>query len=259
MRLAEDLLTPKELEAIELVSNSDNPRFDLLVKLSGLDPKQDFTHSDLRRLNMCGADLRGFDFTGSDLRYCARNANTLIDDTTILTDAATDWIELEALPIVMKMQEVEAATGSDRRLEVLNQLVGEFGKSNHVVTYMVAAASNSDELDEFIDFATLLPPELSEGQAERLRQAAAKLLKKKLSRSKSRTRRETTTIFALENIAARLKESKGTLAAQVFGHLAEIVNAKHQTVQLGGTAHIERADLEQAFARIGQHKVSNGG
>jgi hypothetical protein len=152
----------------------------------------------------------------------------------------------------MKMQEVEVATGSDRRLELLNELVGEFGKSTHVVTYMVAAASNAVALDEFIDFALFMPSEFSDGQARQLRQAAAKLLKKKLSKSKSRTRRDTTTIFALENIAARLKESKGTLAAQIFGNLAEVVNAKHQTVQLGGTANIERADLEKAFAKIGQ-------
>lgn len=252
MRLAEDILTLEELEAIDRVFASDSPRFDFLVDLAGLDPKRDFTFSDLRRLNMCGADLRGFDFTGSDLRHCAKNANTLIDHTTTLTDAATDWIELEALPIVMKMQEIEAAKGSDRRLELLNELVGEFGKSTHVVTYMVAAATNAVALDEFIDFALIMPSELSDGQAGQLRQAAAKLLKKKLSKSKSRTRRDTTTIFALENIAARLKGSKGTLAEQIFGNLAEVVNAKHQTVQLGGTANIEPADLEKAFAKIGQ-------
>lgn len=252
MRLAEDLLTPEEFEAIELVSKSENSRFDLLVRLSGLDPSQDFKFADLRRLNMCGADLRGFDFTGSDLRHCAKNANTLIDDTTILLDTETDWIELVALPIVMKMQEVEAATGSDRRIAALNELVGEFGKSPHVVTYMVTAAANADALDEFIDFAMFLPPELSEGQAGQLRQTAAKLLKKKLSRSKSRTGRETTTIFALENIAARLKEGDGTLAAKIFSQLAEIVNAKHLTVQLGGTVNIERTDMEKAFAKIGK-------
>lgn len=252
MRLAEDLLTPEELEAIDLVSNSDNPRFDLLVKLSGLDPKHDFTHSDLRRLNMCGADLRGFDFTGSDLRQCAKNANTKIDDSTILVDATTDWIELDALPIVVKMQEVEVASGSEKRSAALNELVGEFGKSPHVVTYMVAAAARADSLDEFIDFAMFLPPNVSTEQAQKLRQAAAKLLKKKLARSKSRTRRDTTTIFALENIAARLRESKGSLAAQIFGNLAEVVNTKHQTLQLGGTATIERADMEAALAKIGK-------
>lgn len=252
MRLAEDLLTHKELEAIELVSKSGNPRFDLLVKLSGLNPKQDFTFSDLQRLNMCGADLRGFDFTGSDLRHCAKNANTLIDESTILADTVTDWIELEALPIVTKMQEVQTATVSEKRMAILNELVGEFGKTTHVVTYMVTAASNANALDEFIDFAMFLPSELTEGQAGRLRQTAEKLLKKKLSLSKSRTRREGTTLFALENIAARLKESEGTLASKMFSHLAEVVNAKHQTVQFEGTANIERADMEKAFAKIGK-------
>lgn len=252
MRLVEDILTPAELEAIELVSSSKTPRFDLLVKLSGLDPQTDFTHSDLRRLNLCGADLRGYDFTGSDLRLCARNDRTLVDDTTILTDAKIDWIELEALPIVMKMQEVEAASGSDKRLAVLNELVAEFGRSDHVVTYMVSAASKADTLDEFIDFALFLPPSLSEAQAGRLQMAASKLLKKKLARSKSRTRRDTTTVFALEAIAERLRQGKGTLAAAIFGNLAEIADTKSQSVLLRGTYNIERADLEKAFASIGK-------
>jgi hypothetical protein len=252
MRLLEDMLTPEELEAIEHVSSSENPCFDFLVKLSGLDPAQDFTYSDLRRLNMCGADLRGFNFTGSDLTHCVKNPKTLIDDTTIFTDTVVDWIDLEALPIVEKMQEIEAASGSQRRLDLLNELVGEFGRSKHVITYMVTAASNAHSLDEFIDFAMFLPPQLSKDQAERLRRASLKLLKKKLSKSKSRTRRDTTTIFAVENITSRLENSSETLAARLFGHLAEIVNMKHQTVQLGGTAHIDRADLEKAFSKIGQ-------
>ncbi|MFA8442247.1 pentapeptide repeat-containing protein [Yoonia sp.] len=252
MRLIEDILTPAELEAIELVSRSETPRFDRLVELSGLDPAQDFTYSDLRRLNLCGADLRGFDFTGSDLRMCARNDRTIIDASTILTDTKTNWIELEALPIVMKMQEVEAASGSDRRIAVLNELIAEFGKSAHVVTYMVSAASKAESLDEFIDFALFLPSIPSEEHAQMLKVAAEKLLKKRLSRSRSRTRRDTTMVFALEAIAARLREGEGTLAAKIFGYLAEIADTKNQSVQLGGTYNIERADLERAFARIGQ-------
>jgi hypothetical protein len=252
MRLIEDILTPAELEAIELVSSSQSPRFDLLVELSGLDPQLDFNYSDLRRLNLCGADLRGFDFTGSDLRLCARNDRTIIDGTTVLTNTKTDWIELEALPIVMKMQEVEAASGSDRRIVALNELAAEFGRSAHVVTYMVSAASKAESLDEFIDFALFLPPILSDEHARMLQVAAAKLLKKKLSRSRSRTRRDTTMVFALEAIATRLQEGKGTLAAKIFGYLAEIAGTKNQSVKLGGTYSIERVDLERAFARIGR-------
>lgn len=252
MRLTEDILTQAELAAIERVADSNTPRFDELAKLADLDPENDFSYSDLRRLNFSGADLRGFDFTGSDLRQCVRNGNTTIDETTILTDAAVDWIELEALPIVLKMQEVESVSSSDARISVLNELTAEFGKTTHVVTYMVAAAAKSASLDEFIDFAFFLPETVTEGQADSLRQAASKLLRKKLSKSKSRTRRDTTTIFALEKIASRLKEGNGTLAAKIFSYLAEVVNAKHRTVQLGGMASLEQSDLEKAFARIGE-------
>jgi hypothetical protein len=82
-------------------------------------------------------------------------------------------------------------------------------------------------------------------------EAAPKLLRKKLSQSKSRMRRDTTTIFALESVASRLKEGDGTLAAEIFSYLAEVVNAKHQAVHLSGTASLERSDLVKAFARIG--------
>ena len=82
-------------------------------------------------------------------------------------------------------------------------------------------------------------------------EAAPKLLRKKLSQCKSRMRRDTTTIFALESVASRLKEGDGTLAAKIFNYLAEVVNAKHQTVQLSGTASLERSDVEKAFAQIG--------
>jgi hypothetical protein len=63
-------------------------------------------------------------------------------------------------------------------------------------------------------------------------------------------RRDTTTIFALESVASRLKKGGGTVAARIFSYLAKVVNAKHQTVQLSGTASLERSDLEKAFARI---------
>lgn len=252
MRLLEDILSNDDTAAIEEVLASNNPRFDLLVETAGLDRKSDFTFSDLRRLNFCGADLRGFDFTGSDLRQCVRNGYTLIDDTTILDGAQVDWIEIEALPIVVKMQEVEAASGSEKRQQLLNELTTEFGRTDHVVTYMVSAASKSKTLDEFLDFALFLPQSLSEGQSGRLRVAAQKLLRKKLALSKSRTRRENTAILAMDDISEKLRLSSGSLAERIYEHLADIVTSKHQTIILSGMATIEPKDMEEAFEQIGR-------
>lgn len=251
MRLIEDYLDNQDLSAIDRVLASSNPRFDLLVKEAGLQPQNDFKLSDLRRLNFCGADLRGFDFSGSDLRQCVRNTNTLIDKTTILTDALVEWIEIDALPIVMKMQEVEGASGSEKRQQFLNELTTEFGKTAHVITYLVSAASRAKTLDEFLDFTSFLPNSLSEGESETLRATALKLLKKKLGQSKSRTRRNKTAIFATDHIVEKLRQSTDSLSERIYSHLADIVNSKQQTITLKDMATIDPKDMEDAFNRIG--------
>lgn len=251
MRLLEDYLRNQDLESIDKVLASDTSRFDILVSLSGLDPQCDFRFSDLRRLNFCGADLRGFNFTGSDLRQSVRNGNTLIDETTILEDALIEWVEIDALPIVMKMQEVEAASGSKKRQELLNQLTTEFGRTTHVVTYMTSAASRTKTLEDFLDFALFLPQELSESQAASLRSTAQRLLRKKLAQSRNRTRRDKTTIFAIEGISERLRNSPDSLAERIYSHLANIVNSKQQTTALKGIAVLDQKDMEDAFRLIG--------
>lgn len=252
MRLLEDLLSEEDLAAIERVLASPNLRFDLLVEVAGLDRQNDFKYSDLRQLNFSGADLRGFNFMGSDLRQCVRNGNTLIDDTTVFDEAKVDWIEVEALPIVIKMKEVEAVAGSEKRQQLLSELITEFGKTSHVVTYMVSAASQAKTLDEFLDFALFLPRVVTDGQSDQLRGASLKLLKKKLSQNKSRTRREKTNIFALENIVQKLQQSSGSLAEGIYSRLAEIVNSRQKTIVLRGMASIETKDIEEAFRRIGR-------
>lgn len=251
MRLLEDFLTMEEQRAIEEVLASDTPRFDLLVQLEGLDPRIDFTYSDLRMVNLCGADLRGFDFTGSDLTRAVRNKETLIDETTILTKARIEWIEIEALPIVAKMQEVEAVSGSDKRQQLLNEMIAEFGRTKHVVIYMISAAERAMTLEDFLDFALFLPQVLTRGQANTLRVTAQKLLKRKLAQSKSRTRRDKTAIFAITNISEKLQLSRGSLAERIYGHLVDIVTSKQETVALNGIATIEPRDMQDAFERIG--------
>lgn len=246
-RLLEDMLTDDEISAINDVIESRSPRFDLLVKVSGLDPTTDFQFSDLRRLNLCSADLTGFNFTGSDLRQCIRNENTIIDETTIFDDSLVEWIEVDALPVVIKMQEVEVTTSSERRQRLLSELTTEFGRTTHVVTYMVAAAAEAKSLDQFLDFAQFLPPELSQPQLDKLRHAALKLLAKRLTQAKGRTRRDTSAIFAIDDIVARLGQTRGSLAASVYSNLSEVVIGKERSVM----ANVSRNDLERAFANIG--------
>jgi len=251
MRLLEDFLTEQEIQQIDAVFDSQSPRFDLLVATSGLNPISDFRFTDLRHLDFSGADLRGFDFTGSDLRKSVKNENTIIDQTTVLQDARIDWIEADALPIVMVMRKAEEARNSTERQDVLNRLVAEFGRTPHVIQYMVLAASKAHSIEDFIDFALFLPEVPSKSDAGKLRKSAEALLKRKLAASKRRTRREKTSVFAVESLTEKLHQNPGSLAQRIYGYLADVVNAKPQGSTLTGHANIEAADLRKAFARIG--------
>ncbi len=252
MQLLEDLLNDSEHAAIDRVLCSNENRFHLLAEIAGLDPRSDFKYSDLRRVNLCGADLRGFDFSGSDLRQCIRNDNTIFDDTTVFDGAKLDWIEIDALPIYEKMQGLQSAFSSKERMRQLTELIAEFGKTDHVIAYMVNAASQAMSLDEFLDFAVFIPSKnITEEQAKRLSVVAPKLLRRKLSRSKSRTRREATKNFAVDKIVAKLQWSSGSVAEQIYGRLADIVTSKKQTTSLNDMAFIDQKDMEDAFSQIG--------
>ena len=252
MQLLEDLLSDGEHAAIDRVLCSNENRFHLLAKIAELDPRSDFKYSDLRKVNFCGADLRGFDFSGSDLRQCIRNDNTIYDDSTVFDGAKLDWIEIGALPIHEKMQGLQSVSSSNERMRQLTELITEFGETDHVIAYMTNAASLAKTLEEFLDFALFIPSNsISEEQANRLRLVAPKLLRRKLSQSKSRTRREGTKSFAMNGIVEKLQRSSGSVAEQIYGRLAEIVTSKKKTTSLKDMAFIEQKDMEDAFSQIG--------
>lgn len=250
--LLEDILSDADVSAIEAVQASNLVGFDELVRISGLDPQVDFRYSDLRCLDMRGADLRGFDFTGSDLRQCVINENTTIDATTILAEAALDWISVEALPIVQQMQSIEAASGSAHRQTLLADLIAEYGRTDHVTTYLTRAAGNSRDLMQFLDFITQLPANLNDQQISVIRDQGQKLLSRKFRKAKGRTRRDSTALLAVEPVISRLKDSPGALGRVLFGYLAEVLNAKAQTIALRGMVSPDLADIEAAFARLRQ-------
>ena len=234
-RLLEDIVTDEERAAIESVLASLEMRFDRLVALAGLDPAKDFTHSDLQALNFCGADLRGFDFTGSDLRDTAIDGSTQIDDTTILTDANVRWTKKEDIPIVQLMMGVTSASGKAARTSRLEDIETRFGKTSHVIQFVVNAASETDDLETFLDFLDFLPPRLSQSHLRKLAQNGERVLKRKMSKSRSRTRRQTTTIFAISGIVERLRESADSLASLWLAQIAVVADKLAQTHALKGT------------------------
>lgn len=56
------------LERIQSVSKSDSEVFSDLVRLSNLDPSQDFQGADLRGVDFNASNLEGFNFSTADLR-----------------------------------------------------------------------------------------------------------------------------------------------------------------------------------------------
>lgn len=235
-RLLEDYLTSEERQAIDAVLSSNSIKFDHLVQLAGLDPKSDFKFSDLRALNFCGADLRGFDFTGSDLRRAAKDERTQIDETTIFTNAQVEWVDERDLPIVQLMREVESASDSRGRQKALETLEKKYGKTDHVVSFVVNAACEAGSTQSFLDYAEFLPPSLSSAQLKRLVVAGNRALNRKFTKSRSRTRREATTIFAATTIADRLEKAGSSLAGEWYKSLAEVVDSERTNNALLGTA-----------------------
>ncbi|QFT97393.1 hypothetical protein FIU85_08775 [Roseovarius sp. THAF8] len=234
-RLLEDLVTDEERSAIERILASVEMRFDKLVALAGLDPSNDFTHSDLRALNFCGADLRGFDFTGSDLRDTAIDGNTKIDDTTILTDSSVRWTEKEDIPIVQLMMSVASASSTPARRSLLAEIETRFGKSSHVIQFVVNAAAETDDLETFLDFLDFLPAQMSITHMRKLAQNGERVLKRKMAKSRSRTRRQTTTIFASSRIVERLQNSEDSLASVWLARIAVVADKQARTHTLNGT------------------------
>jgi len=174
--LIEDILTANEIQSIADVLSSNAIRFDRLVEIAGLDRTEDFQHCDLRQLNFCGADLRGFDFTGSDLRGSVRDERTVIDSTTILTDTKVEWVDERDIPIVQLMQEVQAATSSSGRRQALETLEKRFGKTEHVIAFVVNDADSVRSIDAFLDFVDFLPDDLPDHHLNKIIDAGVRVL-----------------------------------------------------------------------------------
>ena len=80
-----ELLTDDFHDGIDRILKFEGCFSDMVYAL-GLDPKFDFRDSNLRNVDFSYADLRGFNFTGSDLSNTT-GMDVLLDSTTIFTGA----------------------------------------------------------------------------------------------------------------------------------------------------------------------------
>lgn len=73
-------------EQFNALANAETDNFVELALMIGLDPKKDFRFGDLSDVDLSNCDVRGFDFTGADLRR-VKGTKVIWDSTTILTGA----------------------------------------------------------------------------------------------------------------------------------------------------------------------------
>ncbi|WP_299876112.1 pentapeptide repeat-containing protein [uncultured Sulfitobacter sp.] len=250
-RIVEDYLTEREHQLISDVFDCNSDRFDILVRIAGLDPSNDLRFSDLRNLNFCGADLRGFDFSGSDLRGCVIDEATLIDETTLLEGTTLQWISERDIPIVQLMQEVQSAGNSPDRCRALETINIKFGKTDHVISFVVNAAADVKATQAFLDYAEFLPSNLPSHHLIKIVDIGVRVLRRKFAKAKARTGREATTIFAASTITERLAKADRSFAADWFSSLAEMMDTDIVNNRLAGTtAKLSKEDLIRALERM---------
>ncbi|MEM9358775.1 MAG: pentapeptide repeat-containing protein [Pseudomonadota bacterium] len=221
-----------------------------MVDLAGLDPSVDLKFSNLRWVDFRNADLRNYNFTGADLRSAIKNNNTVIDESTIFDGADVDWIDEEAVPIVLKMQEVAAAPHSQARRKALSELVADFGQTRHVVLYLMAALEGAKTFEEVLDFAEHLPRSITAGQKAVFAETADKMLAKKRARSFSRTRRSATANLAMPELIERMKTAENSILGEILDNLATLVTHSTEVRTLNGIANLTVDDLHKAIANL---------
>lgn len=220
--ILEDQLTETIVQQLAAVGKAEDWSFNNLVLLSGLDPSRDFRHLDLRGLDLRGADLRGFDFSFSDLRECLKNADTLIDQTTIFEGAAIEWIDIQNSTIVQKMAAVENANGHSQRRKHLSELKSDYHSPDHIRIYLRNLILATQSVEAFFDYLDFFEPKTPEDVI-----AISKGLRKFSMNSVKRSGRNkrylspSTTSYRI--LLDRIAESSNSVVGDAFNfYLAEL-------------------------------------
>ena len=254
MRLIDDMLTEADLEAIKNVLDYQDYHFDALVKLGGIDPSCDLRFSNLRMVDFRSAELRGFDFTGSDIRFSTKDSRTIIDSTTIFEDCRIEWIEVEEIPIVEKMLEAEAATSTDSRRRALEFLVNNYSSMNHVNKYIVRSIKHAGTIEVGLDFADFLVGDLSPPVVVEIAEKLTALVEKKASQARRRTGRVGSSVFAAETIVGRLQSSKSEMVRRFYGELMEFMARKISKAESNLGDHLE-ITIEDIIAALSSSRA----
>jgi hypothetical protein len=202
---------------------ADNWSFGSLVVISGLDPAVDFQFLDLAGLDLRGEDLRGFNFTGSDLRGCLRNSTTLVDSTTVLTDAKLAWLDVDEPQIVTVMAEVEASRDHVSRTKKLSNLSSNFRSPNHVRIYLRNLIDTTKSVDAFFDYLDFFEPENTE-DVQAVARGLTRFSESSVKQA-GRTRRYLSpSVTSFRRLVDRISESSNPVAQDAFNRYLKKLN-----------------------------------
>lgn len=206
-------MTPEVSDLVQRILNEEDWSFARLVEVAGLDPKIDLRHCDLRDLDLCGEDLRGFDLTGADLRGCKINELTIIDDSTILVDAITDWDTSGRQPVHSKMHQIDVAGGSEKR-RLLEQLVAEYSSPRHIHQFLRSSIARAKSPSTFFDLLDFFQPRNSYD----VRMICERLIDMSLAQVQKTGKKSAVPYSAVSfsSLVKRLSESRNATVMEVY-------------------------------------------
>jgi hypothetical protein len=146
-------ISDRDKKILECLVQANDVTFSVLAQLAKLDPRSDFRFSDLQEVDFRDSDLRGYDFTGSNLLGAIRNERTILDSTTILTDARVGWIEANSSDIIQKMQSIQGAMTSSRRKQLLVDLIENYRSAAHIRQFLLTSIRRTNSIEAFFDFS----------------------------------------------------------------------------------------------------------
>lgn len=200
-------ISAEHLEYLQRIVESSDVTFSRLSLLAGLNRAKDFRHANLRDVDFRGSDLRGFDFTGSDFTGAIKNSSTLIDESTIFTDARLAWIEAESSNIVTKMLEIQAAQSSATRRKLLSELQEQYRSANHIRQFLITSMRKANSIEAFFDFANAIHTSDDSDINNVIREEFRRLVENKGAGSSKGRKKLAHTPYGLDLITKLLDES----------------------------------------------------
>lgn len=214
-------ISQKYQALLRSIVDANDVTFCKLVSLAGLDPRKDFRFANLRDVDFRESDIRGFDFTSADLTGAIKNRQTLVDETTIFSQAKIAWIEGETPDIVDKMLSIQNATSSTQRRKMLVELQEHYRSAEHIHQFLITSIIKAKSIDAFFDFVNAINT-IDEPRANLvIRDELRKLVNSKGGGPTKGRRKLAQTPSGIASIARKLDEAINPLLREIAQRVFE--------------------------------------